>query len=249
MRIVRVRHDGNVRYGLADDDTVTLISDDVFAAWEPEDSLPLDEVHLLSPVIPTKIVCVGLNYHEHAEELGMDIPDSPILFLKPSTAINVPDGEVGIPDGLDAVDYEAELAAVIGRRTHRVGPEEVSTHVLGYTCANDVTARPFQTADGQWTRAKCFDGFCPAGPWIETEVDPSDVLIESRLNGETKQRARTSDMIFDVPRLVSFASHVMTLLPGDIILTGTPPGVGPATQGDLVEVEIEGIGTLKNRIV
>ena len=124
MRIVRIRHDGNVRYGLADEDTVTLISDDVFAAWEPEDSLPLEEAHLLSPVIPTKIVCVGLNYHEHAEELGMEVPESPILFLKPSTAINVPDGEVSVPDGLDAVDYEAELAAVIGRRTHRIGPEE-----------------------------------------------------------------------------------------------------------------------------
>jgi 2-keto-4-pentenoate hydratase/2-oxohepta-3-ene-1,7-dioic acid hydratase in catechol pathway len=249
VRIVRIRHDGNVRYGLADESTVTLISDDVFAAWEPEDVVELSEAILLAPVIPTKIVCVGLNYHEHAEELGMEVPESPVIFLKPSTTINVPDGDVQVPEALDTVDYEAELAAVIGRRTHRIGPDEVSTHVLGYTCANDVTARPYQKADGQWTRAKCFDGFCPAGPWIETEVDPSDLLIESRLNGETCQRAHTSDMIFDIPRLVSFISHVMTLLPGDLVLTGTPPGVGPAAKGDVVDVEIEGIGTLTNRIV
>jgi 2-keto-4-pentenoate hydratase/2-oxohepta-3-ene-1,7-dioic acid hydratase in catechol pathway len=249
MRIVRVIHEGNARYGLADDQTITLISDEPFAAWEPEEDIPLEGANFMPPVIATKIVCVGLNYHAHAEELGMDVPEAPILFLKPPTALNSPGGDIRVPGPLDSVDFEAELAAVIGRRTHMIGPGEVESHVLGYTCANDVTARAYQDTDGQWTRAKGFDGFCPVGPWIETDVDPSDLSVESYVNGELRQSGRTSDMIFGVPELVSFVSQVMTLLPGDVVLTGTPVGVGPMSAGDVVDVRIQGIGSLANPVV
>jgi 2-keto-4-pentenoate hydratase/2-oxohepta-3-ene-1,7-dioic acid hydratase in catechol pathway len=160
-----------------------------------------------------------------------------------------PHGQIRIPDRLEVVDYEAELAAVIGRRTHRVSPLEARRSVLGFTCANDVTARELQRKDGQWTRAKGFDTFCPLGPWIETDVDPLDLLVESYVNGELRQQSRTSDMLFDVYALVSFISHVMTLLPGDIVLTGTPSGVGPMRRGDTVEVRIEGVGSLINHVV
>ncbi|MCX8006507.1 MAG: fumarylacetoacetate hydrolase family protein [Coriobacteriia bacterium] len=249
MRVVRVFHDEDVRYGLADEGSITLISDEPFAAWEPEGVVPLPQAQLLPPVIPTKVVCVGVNYREHAREMGHAIPDEPVIFLKPPTAVIGPHGQIRIPEGLDAVDYEAELAAVIGRRTHRVSPPEARRSILGFTCANDVTARPLQRKDGQWTRAKGFDTFCPLGPWIETDVDPRDVLVESYVNGELRQRSRTSDMLFDVFTLVSFISHVMTLLPGDVILTGTPSGVGPMRSGDVVEVRIEGIGSLVNHVV
>lgn len=249
MRVVRVFHDEDVRYGLADEGSITLISDEPFAAWEPEGVVPLPQAQLLPPVIPTKVVCVGVNYREHAREMGHSLPDEPIIFLKPPTAVTGPHGQVRVPDGLDSVDYEAELAAVIGRRTHRVSPAEAQRSILGYTCANDVTARPLQRKDGQWTRAKGFDTFCPLGPWIETDVDPRDLVVESYVNGELRQRGRTSDMLFDVFTLVSFVSHVMTLLPGDVVLTGTPAGVGPMRPGDVVEVRISGIGSLVNHVV
>ncbi|GAB4276037.1 MAG: fumarylacetoacetate hydrolase family protein [Coriobacteriia bacterium] len=248
MRIVRVFHDDDVRYGLADESTVTLITDEPFAQWEPEGELPLSDARLMPPVTATKIVCVGLNYHDHAEELGMAVPDEPVLFLKPPTAINGPGGLIHVPDRVETVDYEAELAVVIGRRTHKVGTAEAEKHVLGYMCANDVTARDLQVEGGQWTLAKCWDGFCPVGPWIQTDVDVSDVAVETYVNGELRQSGRTSDMIFAVPELVSYVSHVMTLLPGDIILTGTPAGVGPMRPGDVVEVRIEGIGSLVNEV-
>jgi 2-keto-4-pentenoate hydratase/2-oxohepta-3-ene-1,7-dioic acid hydratase in catechol pathway len=163
--------------------------------------------------------------------------------------MNAPCGEIHLPPGAGRVDYEGELAVVMGRRAHRVSPEDAHTFILGYTCANDVTARDIQKRDGQWTRAKGFDGFCPLGPWVETDVDPSDLLIETYLNGTCVQSARTSDMIFDVPTLVSFVSHIMTLLPGDIVLTGTPSGIGELHSGDVVEVRIEGIGGLTSRVV
>lgn len=249
MRVVRVFHDEDARYGLADEGSITLISDEPFTAWEPEGVVPLPQAHLLPPVIPTKIVCVGVNYREHAREMGHALPEEPIIFLKPPTAVIGPHGQIRVPAGLDSVDYEAELAVVIGRRTHRVSPVEAQRSILGCTCANDVTARPLQRRDGQWTRAKSFDSFCPLGPWIETDVDPRDLLVESYLNGEIKQRARTSDMIFDAYTLVSFVSHVMTLLPGDVVLTGTPAGVGPMRPGDVIEVRIEGIGSLVNHVV
>ena len=249
MRIVRVFHDGDARYGLADENTITLITDEPFAAWETEEDIPLATAKLMPPVTATKIVCIGLNYHAHAEELGMDVPEEPVIFLKPPTAINGPDGPIRIPERVSNVDYEAELAVVIGRRTHRVEPEDVETHVLGYSCANDVTARELQNDGGQWTQSKGYDGFAPVGPWIETGVDPSDLSIEAYVNGERRQSARTSDMIFDVPTLVSYVSGIMTLLPGDVILTGTPPGVVSMDPGDRVEVRIEGIGSLENVVV
>ncbi len=249
MRVVRIFQDEDVRYGLADDSMITLISDEPFAAWEAEGVVPLSQAQLLSPVIPTKIVCVGINYREHAREMGHKLPAEPVIFLKPPTAVNGPHGEIRVPAGMDTVDYEGELAIVIGRRTHGVTPEAARAHVLGYLCANDVTARSLQKIDGQWTRAKSFDTFCPVGPWVETDVDPLDLKIETYLNGEMKQSARTSDMIRDPYELVSFVSGVMTLLPGDLVLTGTPSGVGPMRRGDVVEVRIEGVGSLINSVV
>lgn len=248
MRVVRVLSDGDCRYGLADDSTVTLISDEPFAAWEPEGTMALHTAELLSPVVPTKIVCVGINYRGHAQEMGHEIPAEPVLFLKPPTSVNHPDHSIDVPGGIGRVDYEAELAVVIGRRTHMASVEEARQNVLGFTCANDVTARDMQKRDGQWTRAKGFDGFCPLGPWVETDIDPTALGIESRVNGHVRQQANTSDMIHDPFELVSFASSVMTLVPGDVLLTGTPSGIGALETGDIVEIEIEGIGTLSNTV-
>lgn len=249
MRVVRVFTGDDVRYGLADETSITLISDEPFAAWETEEVIGLAGARLMPPSMPTKIVCVGINYRTHAAEMGHVVPDEPVIFLKPPTAMNANGGEIHIPPGVGRVDYEGELAVVIGRRAHRVSADEAASHVLGYTCGNDVTARDIQRKDGQWTRAKGFDGFCPLGPWVETYVDPSDLLVETYLNGERVQSARTSDLIFSIPQVVSFASHVMTLLPGDVVLTGTPSGIGPMQPGDVVEVRIEGIGSLTNRVV
>jgi len=248
MRVVRLLFEGDCRYGLADETTVTLISDEPFAAWEPEGLLPLAEAHLISPVAPTKVVCVGLNYRPHIAEMGHDFPSEPVIFLKPSTAVIGPGQPIPIPPEVGRVDYEAELGVVIGRRTHRATPEEAAANILGYTCGNDVTARDLQRVDGQWSRAKGFDGFCPLGPWVATDVDPRDLLLECYVNGEMRQQARTSEMVVDPYRLVSFASHVMTLVPGDIVLTGTPGGIGPLAVGDSVEVRIEGVGSLVNPV-
>lgn len=249
MRVVRIFYDEDVRYGLADDSMVTLISDEPFAAWETEGLVQLNQAQLLAPAVPTKVVCVGINYRAHAREMNHALPEEPVIFLKPPTAVIGHGAEIRIPPGLDAVDYEAELAVVLGRRTHRVSPEEARTHILGYTCANDVTSRLLQKRDGQWTRAKGFDTFCPLGPWVETDIDPLDLVVESYVNGELRQAARTSDMIHDVFELVSFVSNVMTLLPGDVVLTGTPAGVGPMVSGDVVEIRIKGIGSLVNHVV
>lgn len=249
MRVVRVFSGEDVRYGLADASSITLISDEPFSAWETDDVISMNGARLMPPAMPTKIVCAGVNYKQHAREMGHDLPTEPLFFLKPPTAMNAPGGEIHLPPGAGRIDFEGELAVVIGRRAHRVSVADALSHVLGYTCANDVTARELQARDGQWTRAKGFDGFCPLGPWVETDLDPSDLLLETLVNGEIKQSSRTSDMIFDVPTLVSFISHVMTLLPGDCVLTGTPSGIGELHAGDTVEVRIEGIGTLSNRVV
>jgi 2-keto-4-pentenoate hydratase/2-oxohepta-3-ene-1,7-dioic acid hydratase in catechol pathway len=248
MRVVRVFTGEDVRYGLADAGSITLISDEPFAAWETDDVIPMLGAKLMPPAMPTKIVCVGVNYKAHAREMGHELPPEPLIFLKPPTAMNAPGGEIHLPEGVGRVDYEGELAVIIGRRAHRVTRAEALSCVLGYTCANDVTARELQKRDGQWTRAKGFDGFCPLGPWVETDVDPTDLLLETLVNGEVVQTTRTSDMIFDVPTLVSFISGVMTLLPGDIVLTGTPSGVGELHVGDTVEVRIEGIGSLTSHV-
>lgn len=249
MRVVRIYQDEDVRYGLADQSSVTLISDEPFAAWEPEGVVSLPHAQLLAPVVPTKVVCVGINYREHAREMGHAIPAEPVIFMKPPTSVIGHGAEIHIPQGLASVDYEAELAVVLGRRTRKASPAEAKAHILGYMCANDVTSRELQRTDGQWTRAKGFDTFCPLGPWVETDIDPCDVLVQSFVNGELRQEARTSDMLFNPFELVSFISHVMTLLPGDVVLTGTPSGIGAMVSGDVVEVRIEGIGSLINHVV
>ncbi|MBI5231571.1 MAG: fumarylacetoacetate hydrolase family protein [Coriobacteriales bacterium] len=249
MRVVRLMHEGACRYGLADEATVTLMTDEPFAAWEAEGVLPLREAHLMSPVTPTKVVAVGLNYRPHIEELGLDLPIEPVIFVKPSTSVIGPGVPIEIPPGVGRVDHEAELGVVIGRRTHRASPEEAAENVLGYVCGNDVTAREIQRVDGQWTRAKSFDTFCPLGPWVATDLDPSALLVEAYVNGELRQRANTREMLFHPFDLVSFVSGVMTLVPGDVILTGTPSGVGPIQPGDEVEIRVEGVGSLVNPVV
>ncbi|CDG64180.1 MAG: hypothetical protein PWQ15_81 [Methanobacterium sp.] len=208
----------------------------------------LDEVKILPPVQPSKVVCVGLNYRDHAQELDMPLPEEPLLFIKPPTTVIGPDDPIIYPPQCHQLDYEAELAVVIGRETHFTSKKDALDHVAGYTILNDVTARDLQRKDGQWTRAKSFDTFCPIGPWIETDMDPSHQNISLKLNGDIKQNSNTENMIFSVGELIEFVSHIMTLNPGDVIATGTPPGVGSMNVGDVVEVKIEGIGTLSNKI-
>jgi len=213
-------------------------------------SYPLPEVRLLAPVLPTKVIAIGQNYADHAREMGGEPPAEPVIFLKPSTAVTGPGDPVARPVKLsERVDYEGELAVVIGRLCRDVPAERVPEVIFGYTCANDVTARDLQARDGQWTRAKGFDTFCPLGPWMETGTNPADLELVTTVNGAVRQQARTSELLWDVPDLIAYVSQVMTLLPGDVLLTGTPAGVGPLTDGDEVSVTIESIGTLTNRVV
>ena len=213
-------------------------------------SYPVADVRLLAPVLPTKVVAIGKNYADHAREMGGEPPDEPVIFLKPSTSVVGPGDPVARPVKLsERVDFEGELAVVIGRLCRDVPPERVSEVIFGYTCANDVTARDLQAKDGQWTRAKGFDTFCPLGPWIETGLDPSDLELTTTVNGEVKQHARTSQLLHDVTAVVCYVTSVMTLLPGDILLTGTPAGIGPLVHGDRVSVAIQGIGALTNPVV
>jgi len=208
----------------------------------------LPDVRLLSPVLPSKVVAVGRNYAEHARELGNEVPSTPLLFLKPSTSVIGTGDVIRLPGDSQQVEHEAELAVVIGIPAKDVAREKALDHVLGYTVGNDVTARDQQRADVQFTRAKGYDSFCPLGPWIETVLDPFDLRVTAAVNGELRQDGRTSQMVHDVPSLIAFASSIMTLLPGDVILTGTPAGVGPIRDGDTVSIEIEGIGTLTNEV-
>lgn len=208
----------------------------------------LEEVRLLCPTSPSKIVAIGLNYRDHAEEVGMPLPEEPLLFLKPSSSVIGPGDTIIIPKQSARVDFEAELGVVIGKMARQVSSRQARECILGYTCLNDVTARDLQGKDGQWTRAKGFDTFCPIGPWVETELDPTDLAIELYLNGELRQASRTSNLIFDPYSLVEFISGVMTLFPGDVIATGTTSGIGPMKSDDTVEVRIEGIGSLTNRV-
>lgn len=198
---------------------------------------------------PGKIVAVGRNYADHARELGNDVPPEPIIFLKPPTTFLPPGGRIELPPSSSRVDFEGELAIVIGRKARDIAAANWRDYVLGFTCANDVTARDLQKRDVQFTRGKSFDTFCPLGPWIETDLDPSDLRLETRVNGQVKQKGRTSDMVFKAGDLLAFMSEIMTLEPGDIVLTGTPAGVGPLKTGDIVEVEIEGIGILSNEVI
>jgi 2-keto-4-pentenoate hydratase/2-oxohepta-3-ene-1,7-dioic acid hydratase in catechol pathway len=212
--------------------------------------VPWDKVQLLAPVIPTKVVCVGKNYEDHAAEMGTPAPDEPLLFIKPATSVTGPDASVVYPPITNELHHEAELAVVISKVARHVKAEDAGGFILGYTAANDVTARDLQRRDGQWSRAKGFDTFCPLGPAIDTELDPLEGLsLICRVNGDIRQTGSTSDMVFGVGELIAYISQVMTLLPGDVILTGTPEGVGPIVAGDEVEVEIEGIGVLTNPVV
>jgi len=211
---------------------------------------PLAEVRLLAPVLPSKVLAVGKNYAEHVREMGGEPPAEPVLFLKPSTSVTGPGDRIAYPVKLtDRVDYEGELAVIIGRLCRDVPKERAEDVIFGYTCANDVTARDLQVRDGQWTRAKGFDTFCPLGPWMETGADPSDLGITTTVNGEVRQHASTRELLWDVPALIAYVSSVMTLLPGDVLLTGTPEGVGPLTDGDEVSVTVESVGTLTNKVI
>jgi len=252
MKIVRVDAEADdITYGAVEPEGIRLYHGSPFFQWERSETvLPITEVKLLSPVIPTKIICIGKNYADHAAEMDSDVPTTPILFLKPPTAVIGPLSPIKRPPESNNVHHEGELAVVMGKVTRNASPETVLDHVLGYTAANDVTARDLQRADGQWTRGKGFDTFLPLGPAIDTEFDPTEPhTITTSVNGVIKQEGVTSDMVFSVADLVSFISKVMTLLPGDVILTGTPSGVGPIVEGDRVEVEIEGIGVLLNPVV
>lgn len=249
MKIVRFAWAGEARYGLVESDVVYAVEGDISGAFERGERVGvLTDVRLLAPCTPTKIVAVGRNYAAHAAEMQSDVPAEPLIFLKPPSAVIGSGETIVYPPLSQRVDYEAELAAVIGRQTRNVSASEALDCVLGYTCGNDVTARDLQRKDGQWTRGKGFDTFCPLGPWIVTGLDPSDRGIESRVNGQVRQRSRTRHMIFSVAELIHYVAQVMTLEPGDVILTGTPAGVGPLRRGDRVEVEIEGIGVLENTV-
>ncbi|MGQ9757334.1 MAG: fumarylacetoacetate hydrolase family protein [Actinomycetota bacterium] len=249
MKIVRYLHRGHIRFGVLEDGLLQEIERTPFTGIRRQGrTCRLEEVELLPPVFPQKIIAVGLNYRDHAEELGMPLPEEPVLFMKPPSSVLAHGGEIVYPSMSRRVDYEAELVLVCGRECRKVSVDEASTCILGYTCGNDVTARDLQARDGQWTRAKSFDTFCPLGPWIETEVDPLSLTVELRLNGEVRQSSPASNMVFSPAELLSFVSRVMTLYPGDVIMTGTPPGVGEMRPGDVVEVVIEGIGTLRNTV-
>jgi 2-keto-4-pentenoate hydratase/2-oxohepta-3-ene-1,7-dioic acid hydratase in catechol pathway len=248
MRIARVQRPDGPAYGIVEGDVVRLIEPHPFTAFGVTDLVaPLADVRLLAPVIPTKILCLGRNYADHAAEFGHDVPGEPLVFSKLSTAVIGPGDAIRLPSLSAEVHHEAELAVVIGRLTRNVAVEDALDAVLGYTCANDVTARDLQRRDGQWTRAKGFDTFCPLGPWMETELDPgAGLAVRCRVNGELRQEGSTDQLVFDVARVVAYCAAFTTLLPGDVLLTGTPAGVGPLADGDEVEVEVEGLGTLRN---
>ena len=244
---------GRTGYGLLEGEKINVLWSTPYdggLANTTGEFVSLPEVTLLAPCEPSKIVAIGLNYRDHAAEFGNPIPEEPLIFMKPSTAVIGPDEDIVYPEMSRRVDYEAELAVVIGKPCRNVAAENFRDYVLGYTCINDVTARDLQKKDGQWTRAKGFDTFAPLGPWIETDIaDPNNLTVEGYLNGERRQHSNTRNLIFPVPALVAFISRIMTLLPGDVIATGTPSGIGPMRPGDVVEIRVESIGALRNRLV
>jgi 2-keto-4-pentenoate hydratase/2-oxohepta-3-ene-1,7-dioic acid hydratase in catechol pathway len=251
MRIARVRAgpNGEARWAIIEADTVYRLAG---SPWERpqrgERIGDLASMRLLAPCEPSKIICIGLNYRAHAAESGQEVPKEPLMFLKPPSSVVGPGEDVVWAPGSERIDYEAELAVVFKKRAKHVPPGAYQDFVLGYTCANDISARDFQRGDGQWARAKGADTFCPLGPWIETEIDPRDLRIAGKLNGALKQDSRTSDLVFDVAHLVAHLTRYFTMEPGDVLITGTPAGIGPMNPGDEYEVDIEGIGSLKNRI-
>jgi 2-keto-4-pentenoate hydratase/2-oxohepta-3-ene-1,7-dioic acid hydratase in catechol pathway len=236
-------------YGWVHEDQVGPIEGSPLGEYRRlETDIPLALVKLLSPVIPGKIICIGRNYPEHAREQDAEVPEVPMLFMKPPSSVIGPNQPIFLPPQSQRVDHEGELAVVIGQTGRWIQAQDAMNYILGFTAANDVTARDLQRRDGQWTRGKGFDTFCPLGPWIETELDPADTLVTCRVNGAMRQMASTREMVFSVPQLVAFISSIMTLEPGDVILTGTPAGIGQLSDGDSVEVEVEGIGILKNPV-
>jgi len=238
-------------YGVINEDQIEVINGDpLYSGIQPRgERVPLDQVRLLAPVIPrSKVVCIGKNYVDHATEMGGEVPKEPLIFIKPNTSVIGPDDLIQWPRQSQRVDHEGELAIVISRICKEVPPEKYRDVIFGYTIANDVTARDLQKSDGQWTRAKGFDTFCPLGPWIDSEFIPGTQRITVHVDGALKQEGNLSDMVFDIPTIINFVSSAMTLLPGDVILTGTPAGVGALNPGGLVKVEIEGLGVLENRV-
>ncbi|MFY8023562.1 MAG: fumarylacetoacetate hydrolase family protein [Candidatus Nanopelagicaceae bacterium] len=258
MRIVRFTPPQGSKLGsdphfgvMEDEKTIRAIASDPLYAgiFKEDETFLLEDVRLLAPVIPrSKVVCVGKNYADHAAEMGGEVPEEPIIFIKPNTSVIGPNDVIQWPSSSERIDHEAELAVVISKICKEVPREKVKDVIFGYTVANDVTARDLQKKDGQWSRAKGFDTFCPIGPWIDTEFVPGSQLVTATVDGELKQSAPLSDMVFDVPFIIEFVTKVMTLLPGDVILTGTPSGIGPMNAGGEVEVAVEGLGSLRNKV-
>jgi len=251
MRVARFSLNGEPRFGIVDGpELVVLKGHPLVNGYDTTgERVPLKVVKLLAPTIPSKIVCIGKNYADHVAEMGRDINPEPTIFFKPSSAIIGPGDSIILPKQSNRVELEAELTIVIGQITKNISEEQALEHVWGFTIANDVTARDLQASDDQWARAKAFDTFCPLGPWIETEFAPDGQIIESRIDGETKQQASIDLMLHNVPKIISYVSHNMTLLPGDVILTGTPAGITRIDSGQIIECEIEGIGTLLNPVL
>ncbi len=251
MKLIRYQYNEEpARYGWVWEDQVGEVDGDVFGEFRRREvHIPLGEVKLLIPVLPSKIICVGRNYGAHAAEHGVEVPEIPLIFLKPPSSLIAQGEAIRLPPQSSQVEHEGELAVIIGKRGRSIPMDDAGSHILGYSLANDVTARDLQRADGQWTRCKGFDTFCPLGPWIETQFDTSDSLLTCRVNGDIRQMVSTREMVFSIGQLVAFASSVMTLEPGDVILTGTPAGVGTLQAGDVVEVEVDGLGILSNSVV
>ena len=252
MRLVRFEQMGRTAYGILEGEKISVLWGTPYDGLSDTtgETVSLPEVTLLAPCEPSKILALGLNYRDHALEFGHPVPDEPLIFMKPSTSVIGPDEAIVYPAMSRQVDYEAELAVVIGRRARHVPEDQAREYVLGYACFNDVTARDLQRKDGQFTRSKSFDTFSVIGPWVETEIpDPGKLTVEAYLNGEQRQRSNTSNLVFGVEYLISFMSRIMTLLPGDVIATGTPSGVGPMHPGDVVEIRVENIGALRNQVV
>ena len=250
MKLLRYSDNDKIENGIFENNVIKKIKGDFFSEFQvTETEIDPSSIKLLPPTMPTKIVAVGLNYRDHANELKMEIPNNPIIFIKPASTVIGPEDPIIYPDTSNQVDYEAELGIVIGKRAKNVEKDEAKEYILGYTVFNDVTARDLQKKDTQWTRSKSYDTFAPMGPMIETSINPFDLPISLKLNGITKQNSSTKNMIFDCYELLEFISEIMPLEPGDIIATGTPPGVGPMNRGDTVEAKIEGIGVLKNYVI
>lgn len=250
MRIVRFHHQREVLWGVAEDGRISVLARPPFGVIRRSGRrIPFSPARLCAPTVPSKIILAGLNYRTHAREMRMAVPDEPVIFLKPPTSLVAHRGKIVYPRGVTRLDFEAELALVVGKTARGIRRRDAGKYILGYTCLNDVSARDLQKKDIQWTRAKGFDSFCPVGPWIETDFNPADRRVRAILNGAVMQDASTADFIFPPDELFAFVSSVMTLYPGDIISTGTPAGIGPMRPGDAISVEIEGIGRLENRVV